>query len=89
MDKLSEVMEKRVGEYHARRDWRGVLMLLIVVALLLIAWIEYQQYQVMVRSHNLDTFYKILGCDDLPTNVEECELSVGKFMLPESGLFTR
>ena len=66
---------------------------LVGVALLgLIAWLQYRQYQVMVRNHNLDVFYKSLSCDDLPlgggTNVAECERAVGTFMLPESGLFT-
>ncbi len=56
-------------------------------------WLDYREHQVAVRSHNLDVFYKSLTCGDLPlgsdTNEAACEQAIGKFMLPEEGLFTR
>ena len=74
-------------------DWFKVGMIVAAAVaagcLVLLAGIELAQYRVAVRSHNLDVFYKSLTCDDLPTDVKACELAIGKFMLPEGGLFTR
>ena len=76
--------------------YEQVLMILAAIAVGLFAvsvWLDYHEHQVAVRSHNLNVFYKSLTCGDLPlgsdTNEAACEQAIGKFMLPEDGLFTR
>ncbi len=71
-----------------------VILASIAVGLLGVAvWLQFQQHEVAVRSHNLDVFYKSLTCGDLPlgsdTNEAACEQAIGEFVLPEDGLFTR
>ena len=34
-------------------------------------WLQFRQFQVAVRAHNLDVLYKSLTHDDLPTDVEQ------------------
>ena len=64
-----------------------------LLVFVLLVWVNTWRYDVAVRSHNLDVFYKSLTCDDLPIgdglNTAACEQAIGEFILPELGLFTR
>ncbi len=64
-----------------------------LLVLVLLVWVNTWRYDVAVRSHNLDVFYKSLTCGDLPlqgdTNEDACELSIGSYMIPETGLFSQ
>jgi len=92
MEKIDKIMEQRIGDYKRQRDWRLLFYILVIVLLGLLVYVEFKRYQVEVRSHNLDTFYRSLTCDDLPldseTSVAACEEAIGGFMLRERGLLT-
>ena len=64
-----------------------------LLVLVLLVWVNTWRYDVAVRSHNLEVFYKSLTCDDLPighgSKTAACEQAIGEYVLPQMGLFTR
>ena len=72
-----------------RRDLWLILAAIAVAIFAVSVRTDYHRYQVAVRAHNLDVFYKSMTCDDLPVDVTDCEVAVGRFVLPETRLFTR
>ena len=53
MNKENDIEDR---EYHAKRDRMGMYIVLIVVSLLLLTWVQYEQYKIMVKSYNLEAF---------------------------------
>ena len=77
-------------EEFLKHNRRSTLLIGAVITTALLLYSAHLDRQVAIRNHNLDVMAEIMRCSKHESvNSDDCEMTMGKFMLPETGLFTR